>query len=494
MILSTTVLFALETKISPSIVYEGDKVSFVISAQGDEVKFPKLENIAGLKVETQAISRNITNINGKITKTLSKEYTFTAQKDFTIPQITVEVDGKSEKTNALAVEVRKERVGSNPSFMFALTSDKKEVYMGEPVNVLFTFKKHIDVELAEANFNSPTFHDFWAKPTAKQPAVIEGDYMVYRIRYLLFAQKSGKIKIEPGRMDAGIMQKRTRDFFSFERIKWKSVFSNDLTIKVNPLPQGVGIYGNFTLEAEIDKQKTKANEPVNLTVTIKGIGNVDDIEEFKLDIKDAIVYADKPERKIYTNEKEELGEFTQKFAIVSDRNFTISPLTFTFFDSREKQVKNLKSQQYTIEVEGAMIKTQTAKLEKKSSSDSQTKAVETKIIYDKVSQTILTLFTLGGFLIGFLTAFLLFKKELLKNTDQKQEQPLIKRIKKSKSDKELLSLLLPYAHRSKKMQSLINLLEENVYEAKMHHIDKKMLIKDLEVYLEKDKEIEDILR
>jgi len=488
--LLTNTLFALTAKITPKTVYVGDRISLILSAKGNKIEFPKLKEIAGYRVESQSISRNITNINGKVTKSLSKEYIFTPQKSFTIPIIEVAVDGKIERTKSIKIEVKKETANKAEAFIFTLAADKNEAYIGEPINVVFTFKKHLNIDLAEANFDAPTFHDFWAKPMKKQPATVEGDYQVYRIHYLLFAQKEGAITIEPGRMDAGIMQKRKRDFFNFERVKWKSLFSNEIVINAKPLPAGADIYGNFKMSVTIDKQKTKANEPVNLTVTIKGIGNVDDIEEYKLDIKDAIVYADKPQRKIFTNDKEELGEFTQKFAIVSDRNFTIEPLEFTFFNSEDEQIKHLKSKQYDIEVTGSMIKTQTAQLQKKE--QITVEAPKTKIIYDKASQTKLILFTFGGFLLGVLSMFLFNLPKRRKK--ERAELPLAKRIKKSKNDKELLSLLIPYIGKSHKIKSTVKTLEENIYDHGKNKIDKIDLIKNIDKYLIKEKDIEDILK
>ncbi len=487
LIFSTT-LFAIDAKLNPSIIHEGDQVSLVLTSNGKNIKFPRLDEIEGHKIQSQYISRNITSINGKTTRTLTKEYVFVAKKSFVIPPIEVEIDGQMEKTKSINVEVKKGSLGDN---LFALTMevDKKEAYIGEAINVEFVFKFHRDTKLAEASFEAPAFNNFWAKPMQKQPATIEGEYQIHRIKYLLFAQKEGSIEIQPGRMDVGVMQKRTRNMLSFERVKWKTIYSNSIKIDAKPLPKGVSIFGNFTFSAEVDKNKTKTNEPVNLTVTIKGVGNIDDIDEFKLDIKDAIVYGDKPLKKIYTNNKEELGEFTQKFAIVSDRNFTIEALEFTFFDKESEKVIKLKSKRFQIEVEDSIIKTQTAKLEKQK----ETSVVKTEIIYDSASKTMLTLFTLGGFLLGVLTHFFL-TREQKKSEKTKDDTPFEKKIKKSKNDKELLTLLLPYTDRSKKMQTMINKLEENIYEGKHNTIDKTNLVKNIKKYLEKDRDIEDILK
>jgi hypothetical protein len=293
-------------------------------------------------------------------------------------------------------------------------------------------------------------------------------------------------------MDIAIMQKRKRNVFNFERVKWKSLFTNELEIDVKPLPSGADIYGNYKMNVSVDKQRVKANEPINLTITIKGIGNIDDIEEFKLDIKDAIVYTDKPKKKIYTNNKEELGEFSQKFAIVSDRNFTIAPIEFTFFDSETKSIKRVKSRQFDIEVINKLIKTEPAKLEKKEAEIQ--KEPKTKIVYKKASLTQIILSAIGGFILGLLSLFLIQKFSNKPEDKTQTELPLSKRIKKSKNEKELLSVLLPYTNRSKKLKKVIKELEENLYEGKKHKINRKDLVQNINNYLKKDKEIEEILK
>ncbi len=493
-LLNTLTLFAVEIKITPSIIYPGEPVTLTIITKDSVVEFPDIKKISGYKVEAQPETKNISNANKKFTKTLSKEYIFHPKKDFTLPPFKVIVDGKIENTKPMRIKVRKDSSGKGEPFSLSLEVDKTKAYIGEPINLYFVFKIHKDIDLAEAAINAPSFRHFWAKPIKELSSTTKGDYKIYRKRYLLFAQKSGKIKIEPGRMDVGVRKKIKQNAFTFERVKWKSIFSNDMTVDITPLPEGVNIYGNFKLKTQIDKQTTNSNEPVNLTITIKGTGNVDDIEEFKLDVKDAIVYADKPQRKIYNNDKEELGIFTQKFAIVSDRNFTIPSLKFTYFHSDEKKIKHLKSKQFDIEVQQSIIKTQTAKLLKK---ENPQEVVKTETNSDKISATKLTLFTLGGFIIGFLTA-LIFKSFKNESNNKKEKMktppPLSKRIKKSKSDKELLALLLPFMTKSNKMESLIKQLEENIYENKQHKIDKFDIIKHLDEYLTKEKNIDDILK
>jgi len=55
--------------------------------------------------------------------------------------------------------------------------------------------------------------------------------------------------------------------------------SQPIKIIVDPLPEGApqgfrGAVGDFYLDVELDKNRVKADEPVNFTVTISGTGNV----------------------------------------------------------------------------------------------------------------------------------------------------------------------------------------------------------------------------
>ncbi len=484
-------LFGVEAKITPSVIYEGDRVSLIITAQGDNIIFPELKRVAGYKVLSQSISRTVAKRAKKSITVLAKEYTFLPTKKFSIPPFEIIVDGDKRVTRAIKdIKIKKESRRGKDAFIFKLTTDKKEVYIGEPINVIFTFKSHTDIEISEANFNAPNFQNFWAKPTQKIPAKKGGVYTIYKIRYLVFPQKSGKLEINPGRMDIGVVQRNSKKFYSFERVKYKSLFSNSLTVDVKPLPDGIDIYGDFKFLAKVDKKKTKVNEPVNLTIIIKGIGNIDDIKPYNLEIDDALVYADKPEKKIYTNNKEELGEYIQKFAIVSDRDFKIDALEFKFFHSGDKEIRELKSESFKIEVEDGNRYPQEAKLERSQNQDDKNSSNLTNIEID-IENFKTLLFIAVGFLAGILTANFLKRK---KDNKKREKMPLSQKIKDSKNSKELLSLLIPFADRSDKMRELIKKLDENVYESGIHIIDKREIAKNLDDYLVQKDNPRDILK
>jgi hypothetical protein len=491
-ILLLSPLFAnVKAYLSQSLILEGDEVSLVIEANGDSVKFPKIKKISKYKIISRSTSRSMVLVNGKMEKKLSKKYTFKPRKDLIVPSFDVEVDGEMYKSEPLKLVVKKEIKGKSSPFIFELKVNKNRVYIGEPLITSFIFKQRVDVDLAEANFNAPSFNNFWAKTTQKVPNRVEGDYTVYEINYILYPQKSGTLEIKSGRMDAGILKPKSRDFFSFERVKWKSLYSNSQKIEVKSLPSGVTNFGKFTFKVSVDKKSVDANEPVNLSILIEGEGNVEAIEEFSIDIDNAIVYPDKPKRgEVLDNGKNRVS-FKQKFALVSDRNFTIPSLEFKYFDSKSHVVKSLKSEPFLINVKPNInYQKMVPKLEKL---DNNTSSLKEVVIYKDSSILNNFLYLFGGFLLG-VGSILLVNRLSIFNISKSSEEPLFNQIKSSKSDKELLNILLPYTNRTDQMREIIRKLEDNIYSGGSFKIDKKDLLKNLENFLVVKVDERDILK
>ncbi len=357
-------------------------------------------------------------------------------------------------------------------FRFRMQTDKSVAYLGEPIKITFIFEYPIDTQIAEANFAPPTFHDFWIKPGKDVPDTIKNGYHTYRLDYTVTPQKAGVLEIEPARMDVGIMQSKKRNTLRFDRVRWKSFFSNALKIDVKPLPDNISLFGTYRISAEVDKNRTKADEPVNLTVRVIGAGNMEDIEDFVISSDIAAVYADKAKRR--TEVEKGIGHTTleQKFAFIAERNFTIPSLSLTYFDSREKRVKTIKTDPIAIEVVGNPQKRSQTRLEKRNAPFTLPQSGGVKL-------WILTL--LGGFAAGILATIVWIR---MKRSSRKGAvYPIEVKIKKAKNDKELLALLLPYGGKSPKLDKIIQQLEKNLYEGGKSKIDRASLSKNFSKYV-----------
>ncbi len=95
---SVTIFANVNVSVEPPLVYRGGVVNFIISADGDNIEFPEIQEIAGFPVIGTSSSHSINVINGDITKDISKTYSFKPDKNITIPSFSVRVDGKVYKS------------------------------------------------------------------------------------------------------------------------------------------------------------------------------------------------------------------------------------------------------------------------------------------------------------------------------------------------------------------------------------------------------------
>jgi len=476
--------------VDKSEVVRGDSVTLNLSANGDNIKFPTIDNIGGFAIDSTSRSQNIVSINGKTTVTTTTSYTFTPLKSIDIPSYSIEVDGKIEKTKPIKIKVvSAAQAGANPDFSLKIIANKKEVYVGEPITLKIIFKQKRDVPVESIQFANPTFPGFWVKSNGKDEKQIVGDFVIHNLTYVLIPQQAGDFTISPVKV-AIAKRVQIRDAFSFmlQRIRWKNIFSNELKIKAKPLPSGVSVYGKFSISASVDKEITKANTPVNLTLSIRGEGNIDDIDSFNLQVPNATVYKNKPKRDTYLENGVYKGSFTQKFALVSDSDFVIPSIKFKYFDKDEKKVKIVQTKPIKIKVTGGssfqaiptnhkLITATTAPKER----------IIKKIVYKETNPFEKWIYLLVGLFVGFVLSNLKYLKRFKK---EQSEHPLAYEIRKAKTDKELLKILLPLTSKSQKIKEIVNKLEENIYMKKSHKIDKKALSKEIEEILHpKDEDI-----
>ncbi len=481
-------LFANVTaKINVPAIYKGEIVEFSISAEGNDVVFPTIDEIDSYPILGTSSSQSTTIINSKVTRSISKTYTFAPLKDVTIPSYEVIVDGKRYKTKELKVAVLKPTASQKGAdFVVSMSVDKKSATVGESIKLTISFKQKLNAHADKLQISEPRLEDFWIKKVEGVQKSTKGEYIIQQISYILFPQKSGKYKLAPIEADIGKLVRNrlgsSDPFFndpffdSFtSQIKWQKIFSNEIDLDIKPLPNGVELFGDFSIKASVDKYEVSANKPVNLTINIKGEGNIDDIKKFDLDIDEAIVYADEP--KIVTNLQNGVykGEFTQKIAIIAENDFTIPPIKLKYLDKKTKQIKIIQTKPIQIKVKGA----KKAKKPSIESLNDNTPTIETKNDNVNVEESnhIKYLFLLAGLLFGGMIGYI---GRGLKFEKTKKELDIVKKIKKTKDDKELFELLLPYAKKDKLISTTLDKLEQNIYKFQNHKIDKLKLIEFFE--------------
>jgi len=380
---------------APSSVAVGQKFEIKFTTNASNVssfKGPALDVFSVLSGPNQ--SRSVQIINGSMTSEVSLSYILAAQKEgtFTIPPAKVMADGETLLSNEVTITVTKgsgnnsssgSSGGNNGSaksssgtdyskhLFLSTAASKRTVYVGE--HLTSTYKLYNRVRFTGSSVEKmPSLNGFWSQDVKSPFEQVQWtteyanglNYEVAELKKtVLFAQRSGELVLDPLEMTFDV-QLQSRNFFDnfFGRTQTEKVTikSAPVKIKVLPLPEKGkpddfnGAVGSFNFSAEIDKNKVKANDAINLKVRVTGTGNLKLIEEPVITFpSDFEVYDPKINEDIKVTASGVSGYREYEYLIIPRRagDFTIDPLTFSYFDPSKKQYISHESGTFEIKVE-----------------------------------------------------------------------------------------------------------------------------------------------
>jgi uncharacterized membrane protein len=383
---------------APNVVKKGDQFRLVysINTQVDDFEAPSIDGFRVLAGPSTSTSTNISIVNGKMTKNYQLKYTYVLQAEekgkFTIGSAKAKIDGKVFKSNALTIEViegkrsgsqnrqdqeqstaQKPQSGGDNLFVRVLLDDRN-VYRDEPI--VATLKLYTKLRVSDLrNVKIPSFEGFFKQeiPTPElrhlEKENVNGEIYQTGVlkKYLLFPQQSGKITVEPFKLDF-IVQKRVEsgrsqsifdDFFgSYQNVKMPRQ-SEPIDVNVKPLPAGKpvsfrGGVGSFNIDASLDKTSAKTNEGVNLKVKISGKGNLKLLDAPDVDFPpDLETYDPKVTDNIDVSVSGAKGSKTYEYLVIprSAGEYRIPSIEYAYFDLQSGTYKTLRTKPITLNVE-----------------------------------------------------------------------------------------------------------------------------------------------
>ncbi|MBD3273197.1 hypothetical protein GF385_02485 [Candidatus Dependentiae bacterium] len=324
----------------------------------------------------QSVSRRsfIQGINNKFMHKLIYEYTVETDQLglFEIGPALVKDNGRIFESNKVLVKVLKRKESTlkkkNYELFCRLTTDKLNVFEGEPIEV--SFKIFTRGKVLQFGIKPTSFPGFEFKEEAKElkgQEELDGVlYSVFEKKFILIPTEPGLKKINPIQVQYDVPEKNKRRFSNFgfninpflgDNTKRKRAFSNDLNINVQPLSikkevDGIGDFSEFKIK--VDKKNAILNEPILLKLEVSGIGNLEQIVPPKLNLPDFFNYY-KSKSKIEREKRVSLMAGKKIFEYVLQIPRTgeheIEPQVFSFFDSNSRRYKKLKSNSIIINIE-----------------------------------------------------------------------------------------------------------------------------------------------
>ena len=468
---------SVEAKVSQESIVQGETMRLDIIAEGKRAAFEKIDAINDALVLNSRVSseNSIIIINSKkqIKKKTILSLFFRPKHDMTIPSFSVNVDGKELHTKPIEIKVLKPSLSPSAIMSGPISATLKiphsHIYEGQSTvaTVVLGIRKDIKVtQMRIASFDANTM----LLKQGEQRRYRNGEYIIYEIDYKLTPQMQGSYSIGPVVVDVQVVDSNRRDIFGmFSRTKVTEVQSDTKEVKVEPKPDGVDLVGNFQLSVNLDRNKTSANEPVNLTVTIQGEGDLEDFDLEKYNIDGVTCYSDEPKVKSRFDAKSIFSKWQKSFALIGDKSFSIPKREIKVFNPETNSTKILTIKGFNISIPHSISQQKensTVEVHTSKQADTEPKAKHQDLRY-LFSWIYLALALLLGIVLGYSMPLLL------------------KKIRKERFDgsyEKALKRLYPHISESQEVEHMVRELYKKISKDKSVKIDKKELKRVLQKY------------
>lgn len=379
-----------------------DSVRLVVTVSGTRSSgSPRIKGLEDFSVDKGGTSTQMKIINGSYSSSVEHTYYLQPKKvgEFRIGPAVVEVDGRvySSGTEGLSVKKSSAQAGheDEPVFLRAELSSKK-VYVEE--QALYILKLYYIADISNISLSSiPETEGLAFRQLGKhityRTVYNKRNYNVIELRFAVIPEKAGKYNLFPAKMSMAVRgrdRRRSRDpfddFFNMRRGRTITVASDPLSLEVLPVPEKgkpadfAGLIGDFTISSSLSPLTIKAGESATLTITVRGIGNVNRIQDISMPaIENLKIYSDEPVLETEQSDRGIEGIKVMKWAIVPEREgrYNIPPVSVSYFNTEKEMYDVIKSRPYQLSVlPGTGVEDAISALDKKYSGRAEKNIVE----------------------------------------------------------------------------------------------------------------------
>ncbi|MBI3926597.1 MAG: protein BatD [Armatimonadetes bacterium] len=395
-----------EASIEPASVALGEHATLTVRISGTESSFPdpQMPEVDGLILQPAGTSRHIEIINGRFSSQVAHTYLAapTRAGRFAIPPFRLRLDDTLYTTEELALTVTPGvSVPSPPSapsensapaaagrllFVEAEASPRK-AYVNQPIH--YVFRLYHGVQLRGNPRYEPLDTTGFISRDLEQQAYtdwVDGVRMsVSQAETVLFATAPGKYSLGPTRIQCEIdpysMFNLLADVDTGDLTlagRTKNLETRPIEVEVLPVPaQGrpesfTGAVGQYTLRGYLDREKVKTGEPVVLTITVEGQGNVEMIDDIKLPPFPGIQAYDTESQSTMGDEVRGKKTFKTTLIPTEPGARVLSGIRFAYFDPEAEKFEELSIPDLELEVTGPLAAGRAAKTASKPPSPEDT--------------------------------------------------------------------------------------------------------------------------
>lgn len=362
---------------------ESFQISVTISGTGN-VPNPQMPDLANFTVASSGRNQNISFTNGQMSSSVTNTYVLTPKSagKFTIGGFSVTIDGKTVQSQPVEIEVTaaapvpspgapQQQAASNqpPGAFIKMSVDKSKIYLNEQAILSFRFYYRVRL-MAQPQYSPPEKTGFIFEELTPPREFVENvrgaAYHVSEIKTALFPTKTGSITIPPAGLKITVPVSRggpfDEDFFNqFFGPSGREYLlkSEPVQITVLPLPSEnkpkdfSGGVGEFKISASADKSKLSIGEPLTLSVTIEGSGNLKSLNDPAFPPFTGFRKYDSASSLNIDNSKGNIqGSKVYKIVLIPQISGpqTIPPIPFSAFDLASKKYRTSQTSAISLEV------------------------------------------------------------------------------------------------------------------------------------------------
>jgi tetratricopeptide (TPR) repeat protein len=369
----------------------GQSVSLQVEARGAQnVGAPDLGTVTGLVVQYIGPSTQVSIVNGSMSASITHRFAVTpsAAGRFAIGPIRVTHEGTTYDAGTVRFEVRpvgggggggpgaapapdagavQEQSPAGRQLRLTTTVPKAKVYVHErlPLTVQLWVG---NVRISDLQYPTVAGDGFgiepFPEPAQRNERTAEGVFQVLEFNTVLTPHRSGTLTIGPAQMQMSMMTGRGNDFFgAFFRSGRRPVDlrSELAALEVMPLPDAgrpagfSGAVGRFDFQVHAAPLEVAEGDPVTLTMTVRGEGNLDGLDAPGLAGSDVLRVYPSQQTDAAADAAASTGGTVQKTfeqVVIPQRDgaFALPGVTFSYFDPAIGDYRSSTSPQVTLTV------------------------------------------------------------------------------------------------------------------------------------------------
>jgi tetratricopeptide (TPR) repeat protein len=255
---------------------------------------PRIGPIDGLSISYVGPATQLSIVNGETSASITHHFAVTPQREgtFAIGPITVQADGQSLQTGNVTLQTTSAGAGggapaaATDPLTLDLRAQGRTVYLHERLPLTLTLRIG-DVRVADLQYPQVPGDGFaleaFPQPTQRQETRDGAAYQIVEFDGALTPLRTGSVTVGPATISLTTLSERAtrRGFFFGGTVRQpREVISQPLMLDVLPLPESgkpadfSGAVGRFMLEVKAVPLDVTAGDPVTLTYSLHGDGDL----------------------------------------------------------------------------------------------------------------------------------------------------------------------------------------------------------------------------